>query len=115
LCVQRDRDVVRGSGEGENHGEAEVGEQNDRNEDKENNHRKQPRLLIRPPSFPSQPCKTTETISSGMKRANKLKTWGAVLKMDAPKILTVGKQPLPKPAFQGVPKMPLLVLPKHPH
>jgi hypothetical protein len=35
--VQRDRDVVRGSGVGEDHKEVEVGEQDDGNEDEENN------------------------------------------------------------------------------
>jgi hypothetical protein len=104
LRVQRDRDVVRGSGAGENHEEAEVGKQDDGNEDEENNRRMQLRLPVRPPSFPSQPRETTETVSSGMKRANKLKTRGAVSKMDAPKILTVGRRPIPKPAFRGAPK-----------
>ena len=104
LRVQRDRDVVRGSDASENHEEAEVGEQDDGNEDEENNRRKQPRLPVRPPSFPSQPRETTETVSSGMKRANELKTRGAVSKMDAPKISTVGRRPIPKPAFRGAPK-----------
>jgi hypothetical protein len=39
-----------------------------------------------------------------MQRANKLKTQGAVLKMDAPKSLTVGRWPIPKPTFRGAPK-----------
>jgi hypothetical protein len=60
--VQRDRDVVRGSGESENHEEAEVGKQDDGNEDEESHHRKQLRLPVRPPSFPSQPHETTETL-----------------------------------------------------
>jgi len=103
LRVQMDRDVVNGSSEGENHEEAEVGE-DDGNEDEENNRRKQPRLPVKPASFPSQPRETTETVSSGMKRANKSKTRGTGSKMDTPKISTVGKRPLPKPAFRGAPK-----------
>ena len=66
-----------------NHEEVEVGEEDDGNEEEENNHMNQLRLPIKPLSFPSQSCETTETASLRMKRANKLKTWEVVSKIDA--------------------------------